>query len=350
MERLSRAETQQRTRARVLAAARDEFTERGYRDAKIDAIAERAGLTRGGVYSNFAGKRALYFAVLADSLAEPAAFPDPGRTAREALGLFARAWVGSLPLFTNSFKGLAVDLVPEIMADEMTRVPYAQLLNLDAVLLGLALERLHPAAGRRTGVAASVLTQLHGASRLAVAAPGFVDEFAVVAACERLAGLDLEEPWNPPHLPHAPEAVACDEPWSPPPAHDAIQDAALLAIGSGVVTVLGLRRAAAVEEAVRAAAPGTPITAVLVTDRPEELADLSRLVVAELMGCLRAAFPSSAWPDLALVHDPAAALAAAAGVTSVSDTTETAVLVRGGRIVARAEGFGAGHAVASLRP
>src|SRR5262249_21817639 len=38
VDRLSRAETQQRTRARVLAAARDEFTERGYRDAKIDAI------------------------------------------------------------------------------------------------------------------------------------------------------------------------------------------------------------------------------------------------------------------------------------------------------------------------
>ena len=74
MGRLTRAETQERNRAKVLAAARTEFAERGFRDAKIDSIAERAGLTRGAVYSNFPGKRALYFAILADpSRARPAA-------------------------------------------------------------------------------------------------------------------------------------------------------------------------------------------------------------------------------------------------------------------------------------
>src|SRR6185312_10577699 len=61
----ARAETQERNRASVLAAARAEFVERGFRDAKVDVIAARAGLTRGAVYSNFPGKRALYFAVLA---------------------------------------------------------------------------------------------------------------------------------------------------------------------------------------------------------------------------------------------------------------------------------------------
>ena len=55
---------QERNRAKVLAAARAEFVERGFRDAKIDVIAARAGLTRGAVYSNFPGKRALYFTVL----------------------------------------------------------------------------------------------------------------------------------------------------------------------------------------------------------------------------------------------------------------------------------------------
>ncbi|MER6799968.1 helix-turn-helix domain-containing protein, partial [Amycolatopsis mediterranei] len=64
MARLSRAETQERNRAKVLTAARDEFARRGFREAKIDVIAERAELTRGAVYSNFPGKRALYFAVL----------------------------------------------------------------------------------------------------------------------------------------------------------------------------------------------------------------------------------------------------------------------------------------------
>ncbi|MGI5242471.1 TetR/AcrR family transcriptional regulator [Dactylosporangium sp. CA-139066] len=353
MDRLSRAETQQRTRARVLGAARHEFTERGYRDAKIDAIAERAGLTRGGVYSNFPGKRALYFAVLAEEAARPpgGSPPAPGRTAREALGHLTRAWLARLPLFTDtepSPSRLAVDLVPEILADERIRWPYAQLLGLDAVLLGLALEQLHPAAGRRVGVAGAVLTHLQGSARLAAAAPGFVDEFAVVAACERLAGLDLEEHWDPPHLVHAPTARPADEPWSPPAAVDAIRDAPAAWADHGLIAVLGLRRATAIEEAVRAAPPGRPITAVLVTGDPDELADLARLVVAELLTCLRPAFPASAWPDLQLVHDPSGSLAAAAGVEAVSDLTESAVVVRAGRIVARADGFGACHAAASF--
>src|SRR3954452_9089903 len=104
MGRLTRAETQERNRAKVLSAARDEFIERGFRDAKIDTIAERAELTRGAVYSNFPGKRALYFAVLAEAAAEA---PDPGyvptaRTAGGALADFARAWVSRLPLASDA--------------------------------------------------------------------------------------------------------------------------------------------------------------------------------------------------------------------------------------------------------
>lgn len=96
MARLTRAEAQERNRAAVLTAARAEFAERGFRDAKIDAIAERAELTRGAVYSNFPGKRALYFAVLADDVpAVPAAATTT--TARAALGALARAWVARLP-------------------------------------------------------------------------------------------------------------------------------------------------------------------------------------------------------------------------------------------------------------
>jgi len=353
VDRLSRAETQQRTRARVLAAARDEFTQRGYRDAKIDAIAERAGLTRGGVYSNFPGKRALYFAVLADAADRSPAPPShtgPGRTAREALGIFARLWLARLPLATDeqhSAGRLGVDLVPEIITDELTRRPYGQLMRLDAILLGLALEQLHPPAGRRTGVAQTVLTTLQGASQLAAAAPGFVDEFAIARACERLAGLNLDEVWQPPHLPHVPRARPTSEPWSPPAAADAVRGEPLRPTGDGVVAILGLHRLGAVEEAIRAAPPGTEITAVIVSGAADELADLARLTIADLLTCLRPAFPPSAWPHLRIVHDPTGALAAAAGVPAVSDATETAIRLHGGRITARADGFGACHAAAS---
>jgi AcrR family transcriptional regulator len=355
VERLSRAEAQRRTRARVLEAARDEFTARGYREARIDVIAERAAVTRGGVYSNFPGKRALYFAVLAEAAAAPPAplFPAPGRTAREALGLFTRAWLARLPLTSDDEPapgGLAVDLVPEILADESSRWAYAQLLRLDTLLLGLALEQLHPAAGRRVAVAESILTHLQGVTRLAAAAPYFLDEFTVVAAVERLAGLELEDTWDPPYLAHATPARPADTPWSPPPAHDAVRDAPADLSGDGIVAVLGLRRASAAEEAVRAAPPGTPLTVALVTSVPDELTDLGRLVIAELLACLRPAFPEAAWPALRIVHDPAGTLAAAAGVPAVSDMTETAVVLRNARIIARAEGFGACHAAATYTP
>ncbi|WP_329109663.1 TetR/AcrR family transcriptional regulator [Micromonospora sp. NBC_01699] len=354
MGRLSRAQTQERNRARVLAAARDEFVERGFRDAKIDSIAERAELTRGAVYSNFPGKQALYFAVLADEVerAPEPPYRDPGDSPRTALAEFARAWLARLPLATDSSgtARLGADLIPEILAAERTRLPYTQLVHLDAIVLGLALERLHRAgtpAGRRVRVAEAALTTLHGASQLAAAAPGFVEPFGVVSACAQVADLDLDDRWDAPHLTQIPRARPADEPWSPPAATDALRDEPARLDGNGVIAILGLHRLSAIEEAVRAAPPGADVTAVLVSGTPDELAPLARLTVAELRACLRQAIRPSDWPRLQVVHDRDGVLAAAAGVPSVSDATETAVAVRGGRIVARADGWGACHAAAS---
>lgn len=353
MARLTRAETQRRNRVRVLAAAREEFAERGFREAKIDRIAERAELTRGAVYSNFPSKRALYFAVLADAAERTPDSAEPtAGSAREALGGLARAWLARLPLGTEGpdTARLGLDLMAEVVADDRVRRPYAQLLKLDAILLGLALERLRPPGRRPTRlvrVAEAALTTLHGASQLAAVAPGFVEPFDVVRACERLAELDLDDGWPPPHTAHAPPSRPADEPWSPPAATDSLRAQPADLTGDGVLAVLGLHRLAAVEEAIRAAPPGAWVTAAVVTGTPDELAPLVRLVVAELRSDLRQVVPGSAWPELRLVRDDAGTLAAAAGVPAVSDATETAVRVRSGRIVARAEGFGACHAVAS---
>ncbi|MFI9586213.1 TetR/AcrR family transcriptional regulator [Streptomyces sp. NPDC052236] len=384
MSRLTRAEAQERNRTRVLAAARDEFTERGFRDAKIDGIADRAGLTRGAVYSNFPGKRALYFAVLADLAErapqqtlpphrphppqrpqrprseprwEPHSEPgsEPGSTPGEALGALARAWMARLiPLATDEQYGpprLGRDLMPEVLADARTRQPFAQLMKLDAILLALALEALRPPgtpAVRLVRIAEAALTTLHGASLMADAAPGFVDPFNVISACERLAGLDLADEWPPPHLAYIPGARPAAEPWSPPCALDLVRDEPARLTDDGVVAVLGLHRLEAVEEAVRGVPPGTRVTAVLVTGAPDELVPLARLAVADLCACLRQAFPASAWPGLRVVYDASGALAAAAGVSAVSDGTETAVRIEAGRIVARADGRGACHAAATV--
>ncbi|WP_447002930.1 TetR/AcrR family transcriptional regulator [Saccharothrix isguenensis] len=345
MARLSRAEAQERNRARVLDAARTEFAERGFRDAKIDTIAQRAELTRGAVYSNFPGKRALYFAVLAD-LAERATAPsDPhrGSDVREALGALARAWVTSL-----SHDALTRDFMPEVVAEEVTRRPFTQLLKLDAVLLSLAMEaldRVVPQPGsppfRMVRKAEVVLATLHGASQLATAAPGFLEPFDVVSACEQLAGLELSDWWP---LPVRAPVRREDGPWAPPTVVDLVRGEPVTPDGDGVVVVLGLNRLAAVEEAVRT---GARVTLAMVTGTPAELAPLARLVTAQLCVSLRQAFPVHAWPAIRVVCDEDGALAGAAGVPAVSDETETAVRVEGGRVVARAEGSGAGHAVSS---
>lgn len=346
---------QEHNRAKVLSAARDELTERGFRDAKIDQIAERAELTRGAVYSNFPSKRALYFAVLAQQAqqAPDPEYPPTARTAGAALGDFARAWMARLPLAAEdrrSASRLGRDLLSEIMSDARVSQPFSQLMSFCAILLGMCLGQLPSSkqvTSRMVQVAEIALTTLHGASQLAAAAPGFGEPFAVVRACEQLVELDLDDTWQPAHLPHVSPARPTDQRWIPPAMTDALRDEPAHLDHDGVLAVLGLHRLAAIEEALRAASPTTAVTAVLVTSNPSELGPLARLIITDLRNCLRAAVAPSAWPRLQIIHDESGDLAAAAGVSATSDATETAVRIQAGRITARADGYGACHAAAT---
>jgi AcrR family transcriptional regulator len=224
MARLTRAEQQERTRAAVLAAARKEFAEHGYADAKVDRIAERAELTRGAVYSNFPSKRALYLAVLVGMVeVEPSAgggapAPAPARSAAAALEALARVWLERLPLTVDTPAGgrLRLRSLAGVLDDEPARTALAQVTRLEALLLALPLEAHLPrraGPARRVRLAELVLTLLHGAGQLAEAAPGFGDPFDVAHACEQLAGIDLDDTWDPPHLPYVSPARPGQDPW-----------------------------------------------------------------------------------------------------------------------------------------
>ena len=76
----------------MLAAARAEFSERGFRKATVDDIAIRSDLTRGAGYSNFPGKRALYLAVLAEE----------AENAGEVLNTYADDPEGALAVFAST--------------------------------------------------------------------------------------------------------------------------------------------------------------------------------------------------------------------------------------------------------
>ncbi|HEY3187888.1 MAG TPA: helix-turn-helix domain-containing protein [Solirubrobacteraceae bacterium] len=68
--RRTQAERRAQTRAKLLKAAGAVFARRGYHEATLDEIAERAGLSKGALYYNFASKEDLFLALLADRLAE----------------------------------------------------------------------------------------------------------------------------------------------------------------------------------------------------------------------------------------------------------------------------------------
>ncbi|MEC3975160.1 TetR/AcrR family transcriptional regulator [Amycolatopsis sp. H20-H5] len=63
-KRLTREESRERTRDRLLVAAAELFAERGVNGTSVEQIAERAGYTRGAFYGNFEGKPELVAALL----------------------------------------------------------------------------------------------------------------------------------------------------------------------------------------------------------------------------------------------------------------------------------------------
>ena len=64
MARLTRAESQARTREHVLDTAHELFLRDGFTATSIERVAEAAGYSKGAVYSNFATKNELCLAVL----------------------------------------------------------------------------------------------------------------------------------------------------------------------------------------------------------------------------------------------------------------------------------------------
>ncbi|MGO1056805.1 TetR/AcrR family transcriptional regulator [Crossiella sp. CA198] len=322
MARLTRAELQEQNRGKILDAARAEFAERGYREAKIDDIADRAGLTRGAVYSNFPGKRALYFAVLAGAaLTEgPAAEPVDGTTGG-ALAAFARSWLA---------RTANPELVGEVLAEEDTRGVYAQLLEIQAVMLGA---QLGDGGAQRARLA---LTALHGANQLATLAPDFVAADAVVAACAQLAGLPVADPWSPPVA--LPQVRRPGSAWPESVAVCTVHATMIELNADGLILFLGPDRLGAVEDL----AHGTdePVTLVLGARWSAELRLLAGLTLAGFGHNLRAAGGKPG--QLRVVCDASVpAIAERLGMTG----PETAILIERGRIAARADGAGAGYAI-----
>jgi AcrR family transcriptional regulator len=153
------------TPARILAAATDEFAERGLAGARVDRIAERAGANKQRLYAYFGGKEALFDAVVEDRIDQ---------------------FVDAVPFTAGDLPGYAVRLLDfQLAHPELVRLLLWHTLERPGVLEGLpewgratsakvaALQAeldVRPAPGGLS--AASLLTQVLGLVHGLVLVPG----------------------------------------------------------------------------------------------------------------------------------------------------------------------------------
>jgi len=101
MARVTRAESKERTRQRLLAEAQRLFRERGYAATSLEQIAEAAEVTKGAIYGHFASKEDLMLsAIEAGRDTTPdyvTMLYDRSRPLRERLTEFSRALAADDP-------------------------------------------------------------------------------------------------------------------------------------------------------------------------------------------------------------------------------------------------------------
>ena len=95
--RKPKGDKRERTRAKLLEAARQLVREKGYERTTLEAVAKRAGMTTGAIYGNFKNREELFVAL------GQAYWPDikpkvkPGASVREIMRAMAEATIAVMP-------------------------------------------------------------------------------------------------------------------------------------------------------------------------------------------------------------------------------------------------------------
>jgi AcrR family transcriptional regulator len=86
-----------RTTAKLIEAAAQVISERGFERTSLEEVAKRAGMTRGAIYGNFKSREDLLLAV-AETQWQPIAPPlKPGGTLKEQMRILGEAVVAAVP-------------------------------------------------------------------------------------------------------------------------------------------------------------------------------------------------------------------------------------------------------------
>jgi AcrR family transcriptional regulator len=178
--RLTRSQSRQRNRDALIDAALVEMAERGYQQARLDDIAERAELTTGAVYSIFGSKRNLLLAVVsryADELDNQLGeLADPRLSLDEVLTGCADAF-HLVATASDARRRFAFELE---LAGLMLRDPTVMSLTTSSRLVGLLTGRSHPGGcvtdQQAEQLAPALAALLGGLVHRAVLEPGTVDQ------------------------------------------------------------------------------------------------------------------------------------------------------------------------------
>lgn len=180
VSRPTRSEVQQS----LLRAAEQVFSEQGYERASVNQIAERAGFTKGAVYSNFRSKPELYVATCEAWVMESIdwlqvrlhAALDGADDVDLVAEQLAQALIEQLPAVATRQRTLAEFRLLAVHADEV-RAGYAMLMERRMAIVETVLAEHPLTAGysreRRRGIAFGALAMLTSLAMECMAAPDF---------------------------------------------------------------------------------------------------------------------------------------------------------------------------------
>lgn len=115
----SKGDKRQRTRAKLLEAARSLIREKGYEHTTLEDIAARAGMTTGAIYGNFKNREDLFLAL--GQAYWPPIKPRvrPGATFSELMSAMAEATIAAIPERATVAVGRLTGLAYTLAHDEM---------------------------------------------------------------------------------------------------------------------------------------------------------------------------------------------------------------------------------------
>jgi AcrR family transcriptional regulator len=126
LRRQPKGDKRERTRAKLLEAARSLIREKGHENATLEEIAERAGMTTGAIYGNFKNRDELFIALGLTYWPPIKPQVKPGASFAEIMGAMAEATIAAIPdrsaVAVGRLTGLAYTLTHEEMRAQVREV------------------------------------------------------------------------------------------------------------------------------------------------------------------------------------------------------------------------------------